>query len=761
MKKKRILCLLLVLVLCLGLFPVSASAAVEGPGSRAEPIEIDVNTTVKLTWENTQNNSDNLQCYIFTLNEPSRIRITGDYNLPSDGAMQLQLTLGAFHPEHKMWELGRFEAVTSVAKQLGSGPNQLCHLRLLPGTYYLISSKPNEDETFSFFVEAISEANIYAEREPLQQGWQPYMNQTLLDTRYVGNHEHKGDTDVYVFSLSQPRYVSVTYEFTGKRAPYQTISLMECTEPGPGPFMHSQYVDIKYWDLLEPMTGKFTSPKIRLEPGNYAVQVGQFHDRTGNSFKNPYEIDDYYLTINTGSGGEDDPAEKNSIIYTCYKDANGVSYAHPNQSWVNLQNDGTFEMQIIRNQSSKRARGTWENIGPTDKPEYAALKVLPDMPGFDQEYTFKYNSDGNLVSDKGNLGDVPKGSIFSVLDSAQPDSSDSISPPPSNPSFYDVPRDAWYAQNVQVVAEMGLFSGKGDGRFAPNDNVTIAETIKLAAGLHAELTYGDYTFRQGTPWYKVYENYLNEAGDFPAMWMHDYNSPATRDQFARMMEGVLSLLPDDEQNKNTVTDGAIPDVPNAADNSDIYGLYRTGILIGSDNRGNFRPNSTILRSEVAAIMHRFIDPAQRKSITLSDSDSGTAGNTTNGGDQTGFVPPSWSWEREGTEGYDRSVWTAGKYVREDGKAVIYIESSDSWDFFSYLLHTMADGGKSAFTSKDWTYGGTFVTANTDGSVANDPSNGMRMTWKGDGELTVDIDWIDATEDMYASPVGVYHLVREK
>ena len=505
--------------------------------------------------------------------------------------------------------------------------------------------------------------------------------------------------------------------------------------------MDGNYINLSMWTHQDPTLTDTTDPGCDLESFYFTG------DPAGPVVPKP-----------TPEQPPEPPSGNNAITYTCYKDADDVSYDKPNQSWVKLQNNGTFEMQLIRSKSPKTARGTWENVGPTDKPEYVALKVLSDTQGFDQEYIFTYNSDGNLVSDKGNWGDVPKGSVFSVLDSSQ-GNSNNPTPPPAASTFSDVPHDAWYAQNVQAVAEMGLFSGKGDRRFAPNDKVTIAETMKLAAGLHAELTHGDYTFRQGTPWYAVYEEYLNEAGGFPAMWMYDYNSPATRDQFARMMEGVLHLLPEAEQNKNTVVDSAIPDVPNAADNSHIYGLYRAGILTGSDSSGNFQPNSTILRSEVAAIMHRFIDPAQRKSIELPGS--GAAGNAVGDGDQTGFVPPSWSWEREGTEGYDRSVWTGGKYVREDGKAVLYIESSDSYDFFSYVLHTMADGGKSAFTSKDWTYGGTFAFANTDGSFADDLSNGVRMTWQGDGELTVDIDWIDTMEAMCTSPVGVYHLVREK
>ena len=51
------------------------------------------------------------------------------------------------------------------------------------------------------------------------------------------------------------------------------------------------------------------------------------------------------------------------------------------------------------------------------------------------------------------------------------------------PTFADVPKDAWYFDYVETAAEAGILSGKGDGRFAPDDNITVAEAVKIAAFL--------------------------------------------------------------------------------------------------------------------------------------------------------------------------------------------------------------------------------------------------------------------------------------
>ena len=49
----------------------------------------------------------------------------------------------------------------------------------------------------------------------------------------------------------------------------------------------------------------------------------------------------------------------------------------------------------------------------------------------------------------------------------------------------------------------------------------------------------------------------------------------------------------------------------------IYTFYRAGILTGSDGKGTFNPNSSIKRSEVAAILSRMFDSNVRQSVTLN------------------------------------------------------------------------------------------------------------------------------------------------
>ena len=69
--------------------------------------------------------------------------------------------------------------------------------------------------------------------------------------------------------------------------------------------------------------------------------------------------------------------------------------------------------------------------------------------------------------------------------------------------------------------------------------------------------------------------------------------------------------------KNTVADNAIPDVKTSDSYAkEIYAFYRAGILIGSDGAGTFYPDSSIKRSEVAAVVTRMYEADARKEINL-------------------------------------------------------------------------------------------------------------------------------------------------
>lgn len=144
--------------------------------------------------------------------------------------------------------------------------------------------------------------------------------------------------------------------------------------------------------------------------------------------------------------------------------------------------------------------------------------------------------------------------------------------------------------------------------------MTIAEAIKLAACMHQLYHDGSVTLTNGSPWYSTYADYAL-TNDIISGVYADYNAKITRREFVHIF---YNALPASEYTaKNTVANGAIPDVPMSAQYANkIYAFYRAGILAGSDANGTFNPASNIKRSEVAAILTRMFDETARRSITL-------------------------------------------------------------------------------------------------------------------------------------------------
>ena len=149
--------------------------------------------------------------------------------------------------------------------------------------------------------------------------------------------------------------------------------------------------------------------------------------------------------------------------------------------------------------------------------------------------------------------------------------------------------------------------------FDPLGSLTIAEAVKMAAVLRSYYSADSYEFTQGTPWYQTYVDYAVSNGIVSSGDFADYTAPATRAQMAYIF---AKALPASELTAiNTVS--ALPDVASTDKYaSQIYQLYRAGVLTGSDAQGSFKPNSTITRAEAAAIISRVAMSEQRKSFIL-------------------------------------------------------------------------------------------------------------------------------------------------
>ena len=184
--------------------------------------------------------------------------------------------------------------------------------------------------------------------------------------------------------------------------------------------------------------------------------------------------------------------------------------------------------------------------------------------------------------------------------------------------FVDVPSDAWYHDEVVKAVDTGIINGKSETEFKPDDLLTYAEAIKLAACMSQVYLNGNVTLTSGTPWYQPYVDYCKINNIIKKEY--DYNANATR---AGYIEIFASALPDSAfEEINNIPNGSILDVKSGATYAHyVYKMYRAGILTGVDALHNCKPDDNIKRSEVAAIISRMMDEGNRVKFDMSDPDS--------------------------------------------------------------------------------------------------------------------------------------------
>lgn len=183
--------------------------------------------------------------------------------------------------------------------------------------------------------------------------------------------------------------------------------------------------------------------------------------------------------------------------------------------------------------------------------------------------------------------------------------------------FVDVPESEWFAAAVKAGYELGLISGMSDGAFNPKGQLTIAQTVTMAARLHSIYYNGAEDIpKVDGPWYQSYMDYAYKNGIINSSYYFcDVTKPANRAQFAEIFADALpaeALSP-----INDIEDGAVPDVSmDASFSSYVYLLYRAGILTGRDAAGTFDPGSNIKRSEAAAMLSRMAESDNRLEFEL-------------------------------------------------------------------------------------------------------------------------------------------------
>ncbi len=181
--------------------------------------------------------------------------------------------------------------------------------------------------------------------------------------------------------------------------------------------------------------------------------------------------------------------------------------------------------------------------------------------------------------------------------------------------FADVPSNQWYAAEVKSAYELGFINGKSDTAFDPNGNVTVAEGIKMASCVHAIYNGKTIAEVKGGKWYDMYISYAKENGLISDGQFTNFDRNIMRYEMAVMF---ANAMPKEYFGaKNDIKD--IPDVAKTEEYyDDLMMLYKAGVVLGSDDYGNFYAINPIKRSEAAAIINRVALPEKRKEGTLKE-----------------------------------------------------------------------------------------------------------------------------------------------
>lgn len=184
--------------------------------------------------------------------------------------------------------------------------------------------------------------------------------------------------------------------------------------------------------------------------------------------------------------------------------------------------------------------------------------------------------------------------------------------------FSDVAPDSAMEENIRTAYDLGLIKGKTETEFGPADPLTRTAALIIACRVNSRVLTGTDTIEENYAGQTKLELYRAYAADHGiSCEMESFSGTVTRAEFALMLESALpkEKLPE----KNTVEDGAIPDVALDAPYADaVYALYRAGVLTGSDEYGSFSPDAAITRRAACAIASRMADASLRREVTLNE-----------------------------------------------------------------------------------------------------------------------------------------------
>ncbi|MCL1934899.1 MAG: S-layer homology domain-containing protein [Defluviitaleaceae bacterium] len=173
--------------------------------------------------------------------------------------------------------------------------------------------------------------------------------------------------------------------------------------------------------------------------------------------------------------------------------------------------------------------------------------------------------------------------------------------------FPDVPISAWFAPYVATVTTRGLFQGMPDGNFMPNTQMTRAMFIQVIYNIAGMPAVSVPQTGASQSWYTTAVTWATNNGILTQIPNGNVSTPITREEMATLLIayanssninlpfGISTIFLDQSQISTWAT-------------SAVTSVQTAGIMQGRPN-GNFDPQATATRAEVAALFSRFLNVA--------------------------------------------------------------------------------------------------------------------------------------------------------
>ena len=176
------------------------------------------------------------------------------------------------------------------------------------------------------------------------------------------------------------------------------------------------------------------------------------------------------------------------------------------------------------------------------------------------------------------------------------------------PTFSDTPVMMWYTAAVEALASGGLVNGVGEGRFAPDQTLSVSEFAQIlarASGMAVGAGENGYWAEKALEGC-VNAGYIRDRGAFSK---ENYEVPIERQEAVAAMQRAGKRVP-----SGTLTAADIPDFESIdpALRADILAAYNSGVTSGTDASRTFVPTGVLTRGQVCQLFYNLAWTAPMK-----------------------------------------------------------------------------------------------------------------------------------------------------